>query len=124
MQYQGINPSSLNDDELASWRDAYQIMLSRTAQLRQVGRMRLRRNQADQLFAVAVPDSTSLWLVLWVRWSAKSECFVVVPRNDREWDAHASYHRDGWLNGASVIDCWYFDSNPCPGYHLRLQVNR
>src|SRR5262245_26173574 len=33
MQYQGINPSSLNDDELASWRDAYQIMLSRTAQL-------------------------------------------------------------------------------------------
>src|SRR4030095_13685182 len=26
--------------------------------------------------------------------------------------------------GASAIDCWQLDSNPCPKYHLRLQLNR
>src|SRR2546427_12928631 len=34
----------------------------------------------------------------WVRRSRKGEFFVMVPRGDRDWDVHTSYHLDGTLH--------------------------
>jgi hypothetical protein len=38
---------------------------------------------------------------MWVRCSRKGEIFIMYPRGDRDWDAHASYHLDGTLHQKS-----------------------
>jgi hypothetical protein len=47
---------------------------------------------------VAVREDSDLWLTLWVRRSPKGEFFVMVPRGDRGWNPHTSYHLDGTLH--------------------------
>src|SRR5262245_12372463 len=44
---------------------------------------------------------TSDELAMWVRCSPKGEIFVMIPRGDRDWDPHTSYHLDGRLHGKS-----------------------
>jgi hypothetical protein len=51
--------------------------------------------------AVAVRDGSDLWLTLWVRRSKKGEFFVMIPRKDRSWDPHGSYHLDGTFHHKS-----------------------
>jgi hypothetical protein len=43
-------------------------------------------------YAVAVRDGSHLWLVAVVRRSPKGEFFVSVPRADKDWKPHVSYH--------------------------------
>ncbi|MGC2465342.1 MAG: hypothetical protein WA517_09115 [Candidatus Acidiferrum sp.] len=58
--------------------------------------MKLRPPQpGEYLYAVAIRDGSDLWLALWVRRSPKGEFFVMVPRAERDWTPHASYHLDG-----------------------------
>jgi hypothetical protein len=45
--------------------------------------------------------SAQWWLTLWVRRAPKGDVFIVVPRGDRDWDPHASYHRDGTFHHKS-----------------------
>lgn len=56
--------------------------------------MKFRDRPGEFRIAVAVEDN-GLWLTLWVRRSMKGEIFVLLPRGNREWDAHTSYHADG-----------------------------
>jgi len=51
----------------------------------------LRKN--EHRYAVAIRNSANLWLTLWVTRSPKGEFFVFVPRADRKWTPHASYHQ-------------------------------
>ena len=53
----------------------------------------LRKN--EHRYAVAIRDGSNLWLTLLVRRSPKGEIFVVFPRAERKWTAHASYHQSG-----------------------------
>ncbi len=53
----------------------------------------LRKN--EHRYAVAIRDSANCWLTLWVTRSPKGEFFVLVPRADRKWTPHASYHQSG-----------------------------
>jgi hypothetical protein len=39
-----------------------------------------------------------------VRRSTKGDIFVMILTGDREWDAHASYHRDGKRHHAVTVD--------------------
>jgi len=52
----------------------------------------------EHRYAVAVREGSDLWLTLWVRRSRKGEFFVMLPRGDRDWDVHASYHLNGTLH--------------------------
>ena len=47
---------------------------------------------------MAVRKDGDLWLTLWVRCSRKGEFFVMMPRGDRDWDPHTSYHLGGTLH--------------------------
>jgi len=60
--------------------------------------MKLQSVPGEHRYAVAVREPTGLWLTLWVRRSRKGEFFVMVPRGDRDWDPHTSYHLDGTLH--------------------------
>jgi hypothetical protein len=55
----------------------------------------------ERRYAVACREGDDLWLTLWVRRSPKGAFFVMVPRGDREWDPHSSYHLDGKFHSKS-----------------------
>ena len=81
-----------------------------------VGLMKIQRLPGEHLYAVAVREGSDLWLAMWVRHSRKGEFFAMLPRQDREWDAHASYHLDGNLHikndgGKLVNKCQPLTSN-------------
>jgi hypothetical protein len=57
----------------------------------------------EQRYAVAIRDGSDLWLTLWVRCWPKGDIYVMYPRGDREWDVHASYHRNGKMHIKSKV---------------------
>jgi hypothetical protein len=96
---QGFDPSALTSDELAQWRAIFdEINKSPTPK---VGLMKLRSLPGEHRYAVAIRKGSELWLTLWVRRSPKGEFFVMVPRADRGWDPHNSYHLDGTFHSKS-----------------------
>jgi hypothetical protein len=49
----------------------------------------------EQRYAVAIQDGSDLWLTPWVRCSQAGDIFVMLPRQDPDFDVHTSYHRNG-----------------------------
>ena len=49
----------------------------------------------EHRYAVAIREGANLWLTLWVTRSPKGEFFAMVPRAERKWTPHASYHQSG-----------------------------
>jgi hypothetical protein len=92
LKYQAIDPSALKPDELAPWRAIFDEISKSPAP--KVGLMKLRSVPDEHLYAVAVREGSDLWLTLWVRRS-RTGVYIIVPRADRGWDPHTSYHVDG-----------------------------
>jgi len=101
LRYQKVNPA--NSDEMAMWRAYFDGVRAEKLATTKVGLMKLPPLRAGEYrYAVAVRDETGrLRLTLWVRRDPKGEYFVMLPRKDRRWDPHASYHRDGRLHSKS-----------------------
>lgn len=100
-EIQGIDPSILNEQELADWRSIHTDVMVKSRATPKVGLMKLRTLLGEKIYAVAIRDDQNLWLTLWVRRSAKGDVFVMIPRGDRSWDPHLSYHRDGSMHSKS-----------------------
>ena len=97
---QGINPVALKPDQLAQWRDIFDEITKNS--IPKVGLMKLGPVPAGQRrYAVAVREGSNLWLTLWVRRSKKGDIYVMIPRGDRDWDPHESYHHDGTFHAKS-----------------------
>jgi hypothetical protein len=101
LRYQAIDGASHTPEELASWRQIFEEGRRRAAAVPKVGRMKLVPTPGEQKYAVAIQDDSELWLTMWVRYSRKGEVFIMYPRGDREWEAHASYHLDGTFHQKS-----------------------
>jgi hypothetical protein len=102
LKYQAIDAATATAEELENWRSTFDEVRESAAATSKVGLMKLGPLRADEYrYAVAVRDGSDLWLTLWVRRSPKPEFFVFMPRGDRGWDPHASYHRDGTLHQKS-----------------------
>jgi len=101
LRYQKVNPA--NSDEKAMWRAYFDEARVEKFATRKVGLMKLPPLRAGEYrYAVAVRDETGrLWLTLWVRRDPKGDYFVMLPRKDRRWHPHVSYHRDGRLHSKS-----------------------
>jgi hypothetical protein len=96
LRYQGFGATTLTPDELAEWRVMFDEARKDSLATPKVGLMKLRRPvPGEHRYAVAVREGSDLWLTLWVLRSKKGEFFVMVPRKDRGWDVHTSYHLDG-----------------------------
>lgn len=100
LRYQGVD-ATLAEKELANWRSIFEEARRRSAANPKVGLMKLQPVPGEFKYAVAVGEGADLWLVLWVRRSAKGEFFVMRPMGDREWNSHTSYHLDGTLHTKS-----------------------
>lgn len=98
LKFQAIDPSVLSVDELSEWRGIFEEASARRATKEKVGLMKLRRLSGEHLYAVVVREGSDLWLGLWVRRSRKGEVFIMLPRADRGWNPHTSYHVDGTLH--------------------------
>jgi hypothetical protein len=100
LKFQAVDGSTLTPDELATWRSMYDE--SRQSATSPIGLMKLRAlAPGEHRYAVALREGSNLWLTLWVRRSPKGELFVMIPRGDRAWDAHTSYHLDGTMHSKS-----------------------
>ena len=91
----------MTPEQLTEWQGLFDELMERRKTSPKVGLMKLQPVPGDQKYAVAIRDGSELWLTLWVRCSRKGEIFVMYPRPDRDWDAHASYHLDGTLHQKS-----------------------
>ena len=101
LAYQAIDSGALSEGEIALWREAFREMTQRLDSTPPVGRMTLRDAPHEHRYAVAIEDDGALWVTLWIRRSAKGEVFVFQPRQERAWNPHTSYHRDGTLHSKS-----------------------
>lgn len=98
LKYQCIDAATTATDELQMWQGIFDEARKRRATTPKVGLMKLQPVPGEHRYAVAVRDGSDLWLALWVRRSRKGEYFVMVPRGERDWDIHASYHLDGTVH--------------------------
>jgi len=96
---QGLDPASLPPEQLAQWRQLFEELTSNPTPKVQMdlGPVPTRQRR----YGVAVREGSDLWLTLWVRRSAKGDIYVMVPRGDRKWDPHTSYHHDGTFHAKS-----------------------
>lgn len=96
LRYQAVSPSSVEEVEV--WCRLFEEVRQRSANAPKVGLMKLQPVEGEYRYAVAVRDGAELWLTLWVRRSRKGEFFIMLPRGDRDWDPHTSYHAGGTLH--------------------------
>ncbi len=101
LSYQAADVAAIPPDQLAMLRVAFDRGRERSLATPKVGLMKLQPVPGQHLYAVAIREDSDLWLTLWVRRSQKGEFFVMVPRGDRDWDAHTSYHLDGTRHAKS-----------------------
>ena len=94
LKWQGIDATTTPED-LEMSRFSFDEARRRSSATPKVGLMKLQPVPGEHRYAAAVREGSDLWLTLWVRRSRKGEFFVMVPRADRDWDVHASYHLDG-----------------------------
>jgi len=99
LKYQAVDVTIISPGELAIWRDLYDEVKKASVLTPKVGRMKL--PPGEHRYAVALRNSEDLWLTLWVRRSPKGDVYVFLPRADRRWNPHASYHRDGTVHSKS-----------------------
>jgi hypothetical protein len=95
LKYQGVNPAATTQKDLEMWRGFFDEATERRKSSPKVGLMKLQPIPDEEKYAVAIQDGSELWLTLWIRCSRKGEVFIMYPRGDRDWNAHASYHVDG-----------------------------
>jgi hypothetical protein len=87
--------------ELVMWRRLFDEGMERGLSGNKIGLMKLKTVPGEYRYAIAVREGSNLWLTLWVRKSRNGEVFVMMPRGDRDWDPHTSYHLDGTLHSKS-----------------------
>jgi hypothetical protein len=95
LRYQAVDRAALTPVELEMWQGYFEDAMRSRQRSPTVGLMKLQPVQGEQKYAVAIQDGSNLWLTMWVRCSRKGEIFVMQPRGNADWDAHASYHSDG-----------------------------
>jgi hypothetical protein len=66
-----------------------------------LGAMKFKPVAGEYRYAVAVREGAGLWLTTWIRRAPKGDVYVLVPRNDPDWNPHTSYHRDGTFHSKS-----------------------
>jgi hypothetical protein len=98
LRYQAIDPSAITQEELATWQRIFEEARQRCAANPKIGLMKLQPVPGEYRYAVVIRDLADLRLTLWVKRSRKGEFFIMLPRGDREWEVHTSYHLDGTLH--------------------------
>ena len=98
LKYQGIDKAASSPEDIGMWQQMFDEKEARKSTIAKVGLMKLRTTPGEHRYAVAVREGATLWLTLWVRRSPKGEFFVFMPRADRAWNPHASYHLDGTVH--------------------------
>jgi hypothetical protein len=99
LNYQAVDPDAVSPDELAMLRSVFDKRLATP----KIGLMKLPPPllAGEHRYAVAVRDGADLWLGLWFKRTKKGEFVILIPRTDRDWDPHWTYHSDGRFHAKS-----------------------
>lgn len=93
----GVDPTLAAPEDLAKWQTLFDDRKPSPKVVMNLGPV----PHGEHRYAVAVREASGLWLTLWVRRSKIGEYFIIVPRADRKWDPHTSYHLDGRFHSKS-----------------------
>jgi len=75
------------------------------------------------MYAVAVRDGEELFLFLRIKRNRRGEVFVLIWREDKGWDPHASYHADGQTHQKSFDHPSIARQRQKPDAHFRGTEN-
>jgi ribosomal protein L30 len=96
LRYQAVDAATMTPAELEIWQGLFNKAMASKSTRPKVGLMKLGPiPSGEHRYAVAFRDGSSLWLTLWIKRSKKGEFFVMMPRGNKAWDPHNSYHLDG-----------------------------
>lgn len=101
LRLQAIDASTTPPDELAMWRKFFDDAMATRGATPRMGAMKFKPVPGERRYAVAVREEGELWLTTWIRQAPKGDIYVVIPRNERGWNPHTSYHRDGTFHSKS-----------------------
>jgi hypothetical protein len=101
LRLQAVDPSTATPSELATFRKLFDDAMVTRAATPKMGALKFKPAPGEHRYAVAVRESSELWLTTWVRRSPKGDVYVLTPRNDGDWNPHTSYHRDGTFHSKS-----------------------
>lgn len=106
LKYQAVDPASASPDELAMLRSDFDKVTASQLATPKIGLMKLlpRLLAGEHLYAVAVQDGADLWLALWFKRTKKGEFVILIPRVERSWNPHSTYHLDGTYHSKSHDD--------------------
>ena len=62
----------------------------------------------DVMYAAALRADDGLWLLARIRRSKSGDVYYLMPRDDPDWNSHASYHK----NGASHVRSYHWKNVP------------
>lgn len=100
LERQGVIPAT--PEELKDCREDFDDAMQRRKDSPPAGPKNLPPLRPDeQRYAVAIRDRSALWLTLWIKCDPQGDIYVFVPRADRPWNAHTSYHHDGKFHSKS-----------------------
>ena len=99
LNYHAVDPDAVSPPELAMLRSVFDRQLATP----KIGLMKLPPPllAGEHRYAVAVRDGADLWLGLWLKRNKKGEFVILIPRTDRDWDPHWTYHLDGRFHAKS-----------------------
>lgn len=95
LEYQAVSRPDLSSEQEEEWSRAYHEAYQRWSESLPTDIRNFQKRSGEFLYAVAERDDKQLYLALWIRRSNKGEIFVLIPRSDRKWNPHFSYHQDG-----------------------------
>jgi hypothetical protein len=104
LRVQAIDPMTATPDELARFRQFFDEAMASQAATPPFGEMKFKPMPRECRYAVAVRDGSDLWLTTWVRRAPRGDVYVLIPRNDRDWNPHTSYHSDGTFHSKTFFD--------------------
>jgi hypothetical protein len=94
LRFQGIDRLTADPGVVETYEQIFKESKAKQAATPPIGLMDLER-PGQHLYAVAVREESGLYLTLWVKRAQKGDVYVFVPRADRNWNPHTSYHWDG-----------------------------
>jgi hypothetical protein len=101
LRLQAVDPSTTALDVLAMYRQSFDEAMAIRATTPKLGAMKFKPVAGEYRYAVAMREGADLWLTTWVRCAPKGDVYVLIPRNDPDWNPHTSYHRDGTFHSKS-----------------------
>jgi hypothetical protein len=101
LRLQAVDPLTTPPEQLEQFRKFFDEATASRVAAPPIPQITSKPAPGEFRYAIAVRERDTLWLTAWVKVSPNSDVYVFIPRNDRDWQPHTSYHRNGMFHSKS-----------------------